>query len=85
MKKRRALQEGGWPGKAGSGQDLDSCIFQETLRKPRAFQGCEKQDLISPMAWSRNQEQVALVLSRGYCPLSIFRKVTWLILESWAK
>lgn len=42
-------------------------------------------ELISPMAWSRNQEQVALVLSKGYYPLSIFRKVTWLILETWAK
>lgn len=26
-----------------------------------------------------------LTLSRGYYPLSIFRKVTWLILDSWAK
>lgn len=42
-------------------------------------------DLISPMAWSRNWEQAALVLSGGYCPLSIFRKVTWLILETQAK
>lgn len=35
------LQEAGWPRKAGSDPDLDSCILQETLRKPRAFQGYE--------------------------------------------
>lgn len=38
---RRVPQAAGWPGKAGSDPDLDTCILQETLRKPRAFQGCE--------------------------------------------
>lgn len=37
------------------------------------------------MAWSRNWEQAVQVLSGGYCPLSIFRKVKWLILESYAE
>lgn len=30
VRKRRVMREAGWPGKAGSDPDLDSCILQET-------------------------------------------------------